>query len=467
MAETTTEKVQQKESKSHSVAVVGAGLVGCLAALALAAKGHTVTIYELRKDPRKEKAIAGLRLINLAVSDRGIRALKYADPAMAERVLAHVIPMHGRMIHDTQGKQTSQEYGLFGESINSIDRAFLNKVLLEEVEKAGVSLRFEHKLARVGAGERPLLEFKNGQEAVSHNYDFVIGADGAHSAVRSQMQRLVRMDYSQTYIDMQYLELHIPANKDSEDRFSISPNHLHIWPRHDHMLIALANQDGSFTSTFFSPWRVMEEISSGEAFGDFFEANFPDAYELMGRQLLVQAFETQPRGALMQVEAYPYHTPNGRVLIVGDAAHSMVPFYGQGMNCGFEDVHVLMKLIEDGDGDIAEAFKAYSPARKDDLRAICRLAMANYHEMLSRVTSPIYLLRKLVDRFLGVNGDGRWWYSWIPLYTMVSFRGDIRYLEAVEIERRQGRILTGLQVGATVALLAAVAAKTASWWGRS
>lgn len=466
MAETNSQSTTNATTTSHAVAVVGAGLVGCLAALALAAKGHTVTLYELRKDPRKEENVAGLRLINLAVSDRGIRGLKYVDLAMAERVLAHVIPMHGRMIHDVQGNQTSQEYGLFGESINSIDRAFLNKVLLEEVEKAGVSVRFEHKLTRMGAGETPQLEFQNGVESVVQKYDFVIGADGAYSAVRSQMQRLVRMDYSQTYIDMQYLELHIPAKTDGDNRFSISPNHLHIWPRHDHMLIALANQDGSFTSTFFSPWKVIEDISSGEAFGDFFKANFPNAYELMGRQLLVQAFETQPRGALMQVEAYPYHTPNGRVVIVGDAAHSMVPFYGQGMNCGFEDVHVLMKLIEEANGDIAAAFKAYSPARKDDLRAICRLAMENYHEMLSRVTSPFYLLRKRVDRFLGVNGDGRWWYNWIPMYTMISFRGDIRYLEAVEIERRQGRILTGLQVGVSVVAAAAIVTKSFSWWSR-
>lgn len=446
-----------------SVGIVGAGLVGCLAGLALNAKGFDVTIFELRPDPRKEDSRASLRSINLAVSDRGIRAMRYVDKEIADRVLKHVIPMKGRMIHDISGKkQESQVYGLFGESINSIDRLFLNKVLLQELNKVRVKVFFEHKLVALINGEQPELQLaaKDGFDK-KVKFDYVIGADGAHSQFRYQMQKGMRMDISQQYIDMQYLELSIPkvagAASNHPSRFAIDPNHLHIWPRKDFMLIALPNEDGLFTLTFFSPWSVMELFKhNADLFLAFFKKQFPDAFELIGAERLSYAFLHQPRCLLMQVSVNPYSSPNHRTLLIGDAAHSMVPFYGQGMNCGFEDVHVLMKLLEKNQKNLSKSISQYTAARKEDLDAICKLALDNYYEMSTKVVDPLYLLRKKIDYVLGKLGLG-WLFTWIPMYTMISFRGDIRYSDAVRREKLQAKILRWLQNG-TVAVLALVVA---------
>lgn len=461
-------------SMSQTVGVVGAGLVGCLAALAFRAKGYDVTLFEMRPDPRSaSEAQRSLRSINLAVSDRGIRAMEAVDAEMAARVLRHVIPMKGRMIHDATGtKQESQLYGLFGESINSIDRLFLNKCLLDELKD--VTLKFNHKLVAVsgvaGSGsEKPTLKFSTADGIADFSFDFVVGADGAHSQFRYQMQKHMRMDYSQTYVDMQYLELSIPAvagkGPDIPERFAIDANHLHIWPRKDFMLIALANGDGSFTSTFFSPWRVIESFEDDQAFLRFFEASFPDAYKLIGDKGLAQAFNSQPRGSLMQVAVNPYTSPNNRAIVIGDAAHSMVPFYGQGMNCGFEDVRVLMELVESCGGDAEAAFGQYTAARKADLDAICKLAWDNYYEMSTKVVDPLYLVRKKVDYFLGKYANGVL-FPWIPMYTMISFRGDIGYADAVRIEKRQTRVLNWMQYVTVGGLAVAAVARAAQVWGR-
>lgn len=465
----------------QSVGIVGAGLVGCLAALAFANKGFTVYLFELRPDPRQESQNRNLRSINLAVSARGIEAVKYVDAEMADRVLQHIIPMKGRMIHDITGtKQDSQLYGLFGETINSIDRGLLNKMLLDEISRSDIKLMFNHKLIKLsglnGDDATPKMTFRdlNVEEAANESeetpafrefeFDYVIGADGAHSQFRYQLQRFCRMDLSQKYIDMQYMELHIPASTSSESKFSIDANHLHIWPRHNFMLIALANEDGSFTSTFFSPWSVIESFGKDTAkFLAFFEQNFPDAYKLIGSDQLASCFEHLPRGSLMQVDVYPYNNPNGKALIIGDAAHSMVPFYGQGMNCGFEDIHVLMKLIDKNDGRISESFQQYSVERRDDLKAIQKLAIDNYYEMSSKVTSPLYLFRKKVDYVLAKYGH-HLGFTWIPMYTMISFRADIKYSDAVSINNRQTRILHTIQNSGVLLLGIAAVAKAVHYW---
>ncbi|KAG7663692.1 BNA4 [[Candida] subhashii] len=458
----------------QSVGVVGAGLVGCLAALAFAAKGFHVTLFELRQDPRTtdDKNKKNLRSINLAVSNRGISALKYVDEQMAERILEHIIPMKGRMIHDITGtKQESQLYGLNGECINSIDRSFLNECLLNELDRAEVRVLFEHKLLKMNNSsdkdKAPVLTLYDTKihETKTFQFDYIVGADGAHSQFRYQLQKSMKMDYSQKYIDMQYLELYIPPNDDpnADNKFHIDPNHLHIWPRHNFMLIALANKDGSFTSTFFSPWSVIESIKSSEEFLEFFQTNFPDAFKLIGEDALTQAYNSNPRGTLMQVSAYPYHNPNGTAIIIGDAAHSMVPFYGQGMNCGFEDVRILMELIDETK-DVKQAFMNYSDARKQDLDAICKLALDNYYEMSSKVTNIWYLIRKKLDYSLGRVVNGRFGLQWLPLYTMVSFRDDIPYSKAIEIEKRQARILTRIQYGVTATFIICGLAKLGHWY---
>lgn len=461
-------------NRHQGVGIVGAGLVGCLAALAFAAKGFSVTLFEFRDDPstvsQKEK---NLRSINLAVSSRGIGALKYVDEAMADRILENVIPMKGRMIH-TGLKQESQLYGLFGESINSIDRAYLNEYLLDEIRHSEVNVLFKHKLIKLdnlSEEQTPKMTFIDMASEDLENrtktfeFDYVVGADGAHSQFRYQLQRSMRMNVSQQYVDMQYLELYIPPSKDAESKFSIDPNHLHIWPRHNFMLIALANKDGSFTSTFFSPWSVIENIKTSDEFIDFFKENFPDAFELIGSENLKQVYDSNPRGSLMQVDVYPYNNPSGRAIIIGDAAHSMVPFYGQGMNCGFEDVKVLMEIIDRNNGNVSQAFKDYSVERKQDLNAICKLAMDNFQEMSSKVTSPWYLIRKKLDYTLGKYANGRL-FQWLPLYTMISFRDDISYAKAIEIEKRQTVILNNIQYGTLGAIAIFGIAKAAQFWNQ-
>lgn len=459
-------------SQNPSVGIVGAGLVGSLAALGFRAKGFDVTLFEMRPDPRAASdAGRSLRSINLAVSDRGIRAMKYIDPEMTERILQHVIPMKGRMIHDATGtKQESQLYGLFGESINSIDRLFLNKCLLDELKD--VNVKFNHKLVsvlNVSGDEKPVLEFSTGSASEKFSFDFVVGADGAHSQFRYQLQRHVRMDYTQKYVDMQYMELYIPPVKGADpellERFAIDANHLHIWPRKDYMLIALANGDGSFTSTFFSPWNIIESIKSEEEFLQFFRLSFPDAFELIGSDSLRYAYSHQPRGSLMQVALHPYTSANSRAIVIGDAAHSMVPFYGQGMNCGFEDVRVLLELIEANGGDAQAAFGKYTETRKADLDAICKLAWDNYYTMSTKVIDPFYLLRKKVDYFLGKYANGKL-FPWIPMYTMISFRGDIKYSDAVRIEKRQTKVLNWMQYVAVGSVAAVALTKAAQEWGR-
>lgn len=438
----------------ETVAVIGAGLVGCLTAIALAKRDYKVTLFDYRSDPRDQNTTdRNLRSINLAISARGISSLEFVDEKVAERVLRDIIPMKGRMIHHLDGAQESQTYGLFGETINSIDRAVLNERLLDELDRIGsdkVQVKFGHKLAKIKYGKPD--EFQSCTFSVAggadqvYAADFVIGCDGSYSTTRDQMQREVRMRYSQEYIDCCYIELYIPPSKSYDARykghFSLSPNHLHIWPRHQFMLIALANIDGSFTSTFFGPWQLVNSLLESETkVREFLTKNFPDAMDIMGLDEAVKGFISHPKGALMCVECDPYHVSGGRGIIIGDAAHSMVPFYGQGMNCGFEDVKVLMKLLDAHEGDRASAFDAYTKERHQDLTAIVKLAINNYKEMSHDVTSKAFLLRKKLDYWLGKTLKGRW----LPLYTMVSFRADIPYHKAVAISRRQKTILDVVQ----------------------
>ncbi|GCF00908.1 kynurenine 3-monooxygenase, mitochondrial precursor [Zygosaccharomyces mellis] len=434
----------------EQVIIVGAGLVGCLAALAFHKRGYEVNVYDYRFDPRDESTQdKNLRSINLAISARGIESLKFVDEHIAQRVLRDVIPMKGRMIHDLRGEQESQVYGLFGECINSIDRAVLNNFLLDELDRYGIDIHFGYKLVRAKFNDKrqTCIFSKMGQDGVTETVecDFVVGCDGAFSSTRYQMQRAVRMDYSQEYIDCCYIELYIPRTKQYikkfNGNFAIAPDHLHIWPRHNFMLIALANGDGSFTSTFFGPWSLVESLTkSRDKTRKFLLQNFPDAMALMGIDDAVHKFITYPKGALMCVECNPYHINGGKAIILGDAAHSMVPFYGQGMNCGFEDVRVLMKLLDQSMGDRSVAFKRYSETRHKDLAAIIELAKNNYKEMSHDVTSTVFLIKKQLDSVLGRILKNKW----LPLYTMVSFRADVPYHRAVEISNRQKVILNQL-----------------------
>ncbi|RKP40140.1 hypothetical protein BJ085DRAFT_43701 [Dimargaris cristalligena] len=424
------------------VCIVGAGPVGSLAAIYFAQRGWWVDLYEARPDMRRPATTTtatanpaqSQRSINLALSVRGLSALHQTGLGLDAEIMDLAIPMRGRMIHDLAGQQTSQVYSVFGYCINSVDRAGLNIKLLDSVEAFGnVRIHFNHALQTCDLDRREATFMnKSTGEHLTVQADLIVGADGSYSTCRRQLMRRTRMDYTQEYITHGYRELTIPPleNEDGSTDFRMNRNHLHIWPRHTFMMIALPNLDQSFTCTLFMPYEKFEEITTEAELVAFFETFFPDALPLMGRDRLCVDFFTNPRGSLMSVKCHPYHYED-KMVIIGDAAHSMVPFYGQGMNCGFEDVEVLFSILDqhdvvakttgdgdcDRDGDLAQALAEYTEVRHRDAVAICDLAMVNYIEMRSLVTSRRYLLRKTIEGYLH-----RWFPRWVvPLYTMVSF----------------------------------------------
>ncbi|KAI0780809.1 FAD/NAD-P-binding domain-containing protein [Trametes elegans] len=465
-------------SNRRQAVVVGAGPVGCLAAVTLAKMGWAVDIYEGRPDMRlpSSKAAAQQRSINLAISARGLAAIQAIDPGAADRFLSTVIPMRGRMIHDARGRLESQPYDRDGQAINSIGRAFLNEDLLKEaLAVPGIRVFFEHKVLSIDF-DRKRLSVRDVAAAkdVDVPFDFCIGADGSYSIVRRQLMRVVRMDYQQWYIPHEYIELKMPAGPPQEPggdpTFLLDPNHLHIWPRHTFMLIALPNKDATFTCTLFAPTADFDWLDSDEKIVAWFQEHFPDALPLIGERALLEDFHRNPRSALMSIKARPYHYKD-RAVLLGDSAHAMVPFYGQGLNCGLEDVRVLEILLREAqvdatakvpegveDGRLAHALVRYSETRHEDLVAISDLAMDNYVEMRHSVTTLAYRFRKALDNVLYAlnrthvtaqdvapalartpfpNAPS----GWLPLYTMVTFRPDISYSTARRKFERQTEIL--------------------------
>ncbi|GLB35038.1 putative catalyzes the hydroxylation of L-kynurenine (L-Kyn) to form 3-hydroxy-L-kynurenine (L-3OHKyn) [Lyophyllum shimeji] len=486
-------------SLPRKVVVVGAGPVGCLAAMAFAKQGWRVDVYEGRPDLRlpSSKAVSQHRSINLAMSHRGIAALEAVDSALTHRFMQAVIPMRGRMIHSLKGDLDSQLYDKNGQCINSIDRALLNEELLEEASRSeNIRIFFKRKVVAADF-DRKIITLRNldSGEELSVDFDFCIGADGSYSVIRRQMMRVVRMDYQQEYIKHEYIELKMPAGRDSygKPKFLLDPNHLHIWPRHSFMLIALPNKDKTFTCTLFAPSSDLDRLNSADTIIAWFRTYFPDALSMIGEETLVKDFMRNPRSPLICTKSNPYHYKD-RAIILGDAAHSMVPFYGQGLNCGLEDVRILMTLLlQEGvkptapsskestsDESLLHALDRYSESRHEDLLAICDMAMDNYVEMRHAVTTPGYLFRKTLDNILYSLSHGSYVplsslgpllsrvpyppgnpSGWLPLYTMVTFRPDISYATAKKRAARQARILEGL--GWTLMTLIGVAATWIIW----
>lgn len=417
-----------KETKH--IAIVGAGLVGSLLSIYLAKRGYKVSVYERRLDMRKH-LIEGGRSINLALSNRGIRALEAVG--LAEVLRQNAIPMHGRMIHDETGNLNFQPYGKTGQFINSVSRGGLNMVLMTEAEKHGVEFFFEHRCLGVDFAktELTLQEY----EAVKHkSFDLIIGSDGAFSAVRGAMQFTDRFEYHQTYIEHGYKELRIPAS-DSGD-YLLEPNALHIWPRESYMLIALPNPDRTFTCTLFLPFEgpsSFEQLNSKEAIQDFFEKNFADAVPMM--PTLQEDFRDNATASLVTIRCYPW--VRNKTLLIGDASHGIVPFFGQGMNAGFEDCRVLNELLDKHDDKWKKVLPEFQELRKPDADAIAQLALDNFIEMRDLVADEDFILRKKIEARLHERFPDKW----IPLYTMVTFRDDLRYSYALETGRKQKAIM--------------------------
>lgn len=416
---------------SKKIIILGAGLVGSLLSILLAKKGHPVTIFEKRPDPRKAGAEGG-RSINLALSKRGKLALKKAGLGHAVEKLQ--IPMEGRMIHDLAGNLTFQPYGRKGQEIYSISRAGLNALLMDHAEDAGVKISFSQNIVDVDLVQTAI-KLENPNEHPSRfNADLIVGADGAYSAVREVMRKTDRFNYSQFYIDYGYKELTIPASRTGD--FALANNALHIWPRGNYMLIALPNLDRSFTCTLFLPYhgeKSFEFLDGEEKIISFFTEIFPDVVNKMPS--LVEDFLENPTGSLVTISCYPWIKNNA--FLIGDAAHAIVPFYGQGMNAGFEDCNVLNNLLDRFPNDLEKVLQEFQFLRKPDADAISELALRNFVEMRDLVGDPQFLLRKKIEAKLHKLFPE----EWIPLYSMVTF-SDFRYSEALHLGEQQDKVMT-------------------------
>ena len=411
--------------------LIGSGLAGGLLAAYLGRRGYEVELYERRSDPRAGNFVGG-RSINLALSTRGIHALEQLG--IANEVLRHAIPMRGRMIHNKSGTLHFAPYDVDpSKCINSIGRAALNTSVIEAALRyPGVRVHFNHKCTDVDleSGRVYLLDLSTHQP-ISSSGEAIIGVDGAFSAVRQSMQeKLDRFDYDESYLAHGYKELTIPPGSNNE--WQMEKNALHIWPRKSFMMIALPNPDGSFTCTLFWQFkgpRSFETVTADEDIGRFFAEEFPDAISLM--PTLLEDFRHNPTGSLVTIRCAPWSYKD-KVAILGDAAHAVVPFYGQGMNAAFEDCVVLDECLARFPEDRKRAFAEYFAQRKPNTDALADLAVQNFIEMRDKTALRTFRAKKKLDHFLEAALPR----TYLPLYTMVTFTR-IPYKEAARRARRQ------------------------------
>jgi kynurenine 3-monooxygenase len=446
------------------VAIIGAGLAGSLLAIYLARRGFQVDVFEARGDMRNG-LIAGGRSINLALSDRGIAALR--EVGMDEYMLSEAVPMYGRMIHSLSGDTKLLPYsGRKGEYINSVSRAGLNIALINEAEKYdGVQFIFDERCVD--------FDFKIGEVTLESGRtvraDTTIATDGAGSAVRhATMKRLDNFEITEKWLEHGYKELHIPPSNAADSPFLIEPNALHIWPRHRFMMIALPNFDGSFTCTLFldhtggnatvrerASTRTIynadisqnrstaepsfDQLTNKNSLLEFFSREFPDAVPLM--PTLVNDFFHNPTGNLGTVKCWPWSVED-KVLLLGDSAHAMVPFYGQGMNCAFEDVRVLDQLIKKHGTDWQTVYSEYGRVRKPNADAIADMAEENFYEMRDATADRVFQRKRELETKLEQTFP-----DYFSKYSMVTFREDLPYAVAKERGNEQDRLLMNLCAG--------------------
>ena len=416
------------------VTIVGAGLVGSLCSLYMTKRGYDVNIFERRNDLRSEIITAG-KSINLALSKRGWTSLEQAG--VAEQVRQIAIPVYKRIMHDKSGILTGQPYGNEGEAIYSVSRAQMNVLMMDLAEHNGAKLYFNEKCVEVDF-ENTTVAFENSKTKANQKIksDFIIGADGAFSVVRKEMVSRYGHRYNYNEIDHDYKELLIPAGENNT--YLLEKNALHIWPRGDFMLMALANLDGSFTCTLFAPKKganSFEGLRTQHEVENYFLKMFPDFLELVPD--LYEQWISNPTSNLGIIRTYPWNV-KGRSLIIGDAAHATVPFYGQGMNCGFEDCRILDDFLDKYD-DLSLCFENFSKTRKPNADGVQDLSMHNFIVMRDKTADPKFLLQKKIEKkFANMYPE-----KWIPLYTMVSFT-NISYSDAWQIGMKQEKIMQGI-----------------------
>ena len=429
------------KEKQQNILIIGAGLCGSLLALRMGQRGYNVNVYEMRPDLRKTDISAG-RSINLAFSDRGNKGMKLVD--IEEKVKALCIPMNGRMLHDKEGNTFLSNYsGRDHEYINSISRGGLNALLLDEAEKhKNVSIHFNKKCRSVDfENTTALFQDYNTKKEFIEDADCIIATDGAGSALRRSyyLERKFLFSFSQDYLTHGYKELSILPTESGD--YKTYKNALHIWPRGDFMVIALPNIDGSFTVTLFLSYTEGEynfnNLTTPEVVTEFFQKEFPDALELMPN--LVKDFFENPTAPLGTVKCSPWHY-KGNTLLMGDSAHAIVPFYGQGMNASFEDVVEFDAVLDKHEGDWETIFSEYGKTRKKDTDAIADLAIDNFHEMKDHVGQVIFQEKRKIEMAL----EKEYPEDYSSKYSLVTFNEDIGYREAMLRGRAQDKAILNM-----------------------
>jgi kynurenine 3-monooxygenase len=413
---------------TKGISIIGGGPVGSLLSIYLARKNFPVHVYEKRSDLRGSKKTEG-RSINLALSHRGLKALY--EVGLEEKIKEITVPMKGRMIHKENGDLNLLPYGEAHQFINSISRNELNQLLISHAENIGVNFHFntDCESIELETGNAELIS--NGAK-ISIRNEIIIGADGAFSEVRKALQKIPDYNFEKEILSHGYKELHIPA---SNGKHGMEKNALHIWPREQFMLIALPNMDGSFTATLFLPFtgaNSFEEIKTEKEVTNFFAKFFPDALQLIPD--LEKDFFTLNPSTLVTVHCYPWVYKN-KIAVIGDAAHAITPFYGQGMNAGFEDCRILNSIIDDHLPDWNKIFQIYQEERKENADAIAELALQNFIEMRDLVADPKFVLRKKIEAKIHQQFP-----SYLPLYSMVTF-SDIPYKEALEKGKEHDKMM--------------------------
>jgi len=425
----------QSAKQKQNIAINGAGPVGALLAVMLAKKGYQVDLFESRPDSRKTNIYQG-KSINLALSDRGWKALQAVG--LDEEIRQHAIPMYCRIMHDENGQLSKLPYGKEQQAIWSVSRSGINEQLIDLAEQeTSVNVHFDHHLSQLNFADKTAVYLTADKQQKSHQSDLVFGADGAFSKVRRLMQELPkeRISYSMEYMPQSYMELSITANADGSHK--LEKNALHIWPRKDFMLIALPNVDGSFTCTLFMNQQgepSFESLNNETKVSAFFQQYFGEAMQYLANP--VEDFLSKTASPLCLVHIYPWLV-NDSVALIGDAAHAMVPYYGQGMNCGFEDCRVLAELVEEHQHQWQDILESYQQERKANGDAIIELAKRNFVEMSDLSGDANFLLRKKIEaKFHQMHPQ-----LWVPLYSMVTFSPDIPYKTALAVGDIQREIM--------------------------